>query len=145
MNEVIFVIAGDYQQFMSYKLRKNTGQKFVYVSTIDTLRGQKDPHGVFIGTWRQRQDIHVILEELMVRSTNPIGCDRLRDIKSSIPISVDQAVAAASQRLAKEIDQHVLDSMIKPADVEVPYSTLVPHMIKAIQELSNKVTQLENK
>ena len=141
MNDKLFVIAGNYQQFMNYKLSKSTADRLIYVSTVDTLRGQRDPHGVFIGTWRQREDIHIILEELMVRSATTNGRDRLRDMKASIPITTDQAVAAASKRLANEIDQHVLDSLTNT----IPYEAMVPHMIKAIQELSNKVTQLENK
>jgi hypothetical protein len=45
---------------------------FVYV-TEDSIKGYSDPHGWFIGTWRERSDIKRILMLLTIatRGTNP--------------------------------------------------------------------------
>jgi hypothetical protein len=64
-----FVIAGNYQQFQEYQRKGYSDdillyQNLVYVSSIDVLRGIRNPKGVFIGTWYKREDIGDILMQL---------------------------------------------------------------------------------
>ena len=39
---------------------------YVLIRTADDLRGMKDPTGIFVGTWKQREDIFEILNMLLV-------------------------------------------------------------------------------
>lgn len=76
----IFVIAGNKAQFEDYIRRKIEEMKangyvdsryyayIVYVSSANVLAGVSNPHGVFIGSWRERKDIHEILDRLMICS-----------------------------------------------------------------------------
>jgi hypothetical protein len=76
MNDKYYVIAGDYNQFRTFILRKamdmyqggNTSitlSHFVYVSGPETLRGLRNPRGFFFGTWRKRTDLKYILPSLL--------------------------------------------------------------------------------
>jgi hypothetical protein len=66
-----FVVAGTRQEFNNFIRQKamelfGAGQThislsdFIYV-TEDSIRGHSEPHGWFIGTWRNRSDIKEIL------------------------------------------------------------------------------------
>lgn len=76
-----FVIAGDRRQAdiwikSNLEKRRASGETtlswsdYVVMSNPDTIRGIRDPHGVFIGTWRERRDIIEIMEFLLARSQN---------------------------------------------------------------------------
>ncbi len=76
-----FVIAGNRNEYMNFivpmseKLWKE-GQTsisfshFVYVDSIDRIRGVRDIHGWFVGSWRERKDILEILQYMMVINHN---------------------------------------------------------------------------
>lgn len=77
-----FVIAGTRDQFNGYKHRRirervASGEvdfhysDYVYVNNPLSLRGFADPHGVFIGTWKQLPDIKEIVETLIICSRTP--------------------------------------------------------------------------
>ena len=72
MNDKYYVIAGNENQFRTFILRKATEMAmmgntsitlshFVYVSGPESLRGVRNPHGFFFGTWRKNPDIKDIL------------------------------------------------------------------------------------
>jgi hypothetical protein len=75
MNEKIYVVAGTrweakgwIMQDIEKKYPTNpslTISHYVYVDSPSRLRGLNDPHGVFIGTWRSRNDIKEIVETLL--------------------------------------------------------------------------------
>lgn len=76
-----YVVAGTYHE-ANYWIINDLGKKYptntsltmshyVYVSSPDTLRGARDPHGVFVGNWMDRPDILEIVEALMIVSTYP--------------------------------------------------------------------------
>ena len=75
MNEKYFVVAGNHQQYKDFIRRKceelyNTGKEvslsnFVY-ATSDSLKGHSNPHGWFIGTWKERADIGHLLFQLII-------------------------------------------------------------------------------
>jgi hypothetical protein len=73
----IFVIAGNRQQADDWiktnlDKRSKAGETtlswsdYVVVSGPDKLRGWNEPHGVFIGTWRERKDMEDIFQTLLV-------------------------------------------------------------------------------
>jgi len=77
------VIAGNYNQGLNWaesdcKKRWANGNtsislsEYIIVSNANQLRGIQDPHGVFVGTWREREDIEEIITVLLMqsRSTN---------------------------------------------------------------------------
>ena len=76
----IFVIAGNKAEFEDYMRRKIVKEMkakdyvdirhayIVCVSSANVLAGVSNPHGVFIGSWREREDIHEILDRLMICS-----------------------------------------------------------------------------
>jgi hypothetical protein len=77
----IWVVAGDARQAdvwirSDLDRRWDAGEKtiskseYVYVCGPKSLRGIKNPRGVFVGTWRQRPDIRSIVETLMICSNN---------------------------------------------------------------------------
>ena len=72
----IFVIAGNRAEADDWikndlKKRQSTGvttlswSDYVVVKDPITLRGRRDPHGVFIGTWKQRKDMEDIFVTLL--------------------------------------------------------------------------------
>jgi hypothetical protein len=79
-----FVIAGTAEQARQWiktdtERRWRLGQtsanmsEYVVVFNPTQLRGVSDPHGVFVGTWRQRDNIFDIVQNLMLatRDLNP--------------------------------------------------------------------------
>ena len=75
-----FVVAGTAHE-ANYWIINDLGKKYpsntsltmshyVYVSSPDSLRGVKNPHGVFVGNWKTRTDILEIVEALLLASTN---------------------------------------------------------------------------
>lgn len=78
LDDKIFVIAGNHREFMDYvnnKIQQRwsrgdfdaTTRDYIYVSCAESLRGFRNPHGVFIGSYEKRADIGVILMTLMSR------------------------------------------------------------------------------
>lgn len=62
-----YIIAGNHSQYMTW-LSKQKDIHCQYVGGPDILRGIRDPHGVFIGTWYERKDMDDILMQLVVAS-----------------------------------------------------------------------------
>jgi len=44
------------------------GSDYVMVNQYEQLRGYKEVHGVFVGTWRERKDLHEIIT--IISTTN---------------------------------------------------------------------------
>lgn len=77
----IFVIAGTSSQALDW-IRNNQKKRYangdtdigmgdyVIVSGVNKLLGVRDPHGVFVGTWKQRVDLVQILNQLYAISPN---------------------------------------------------------------------------
>ena len=74
-----FVIAGNYEQarrwtalnkeriYQQENLQLGTMQ---YVDGVETLKGIREPRGIFIGTWYKRPDIQEIFDQLRVAGAN---------------------------------------------------------------------------
>lgn len=85
-----FVISGNHYQYLDFIREKiaegwpnNTSlsmSNFVYVDSVDKLRGIANPRGYFIGTWREREDIDDIVKVLWYSYTTEKMHDNLRVI-----------------------------------------------------------------
>ncbi len=118
MKHRVWVIAGSERQFHDYVKGKplNGDKKYSYVYAPDTLRGFVNPHGVFIGTWRGRDDIIPILD-MLIMSTNE-DTKNLHKIRTELMMNASHtqmhsaAISSAADMLAKAIDQQVLGQMV---------------------------------
>jgi len=75
-----FVIAGTYAQGMAW-VRQNISDyvtthggwrslsDYIIVQSVTNLKGYSNPHGVFVGTWRERKDISEILHNIHYQSS----------------------------------------------------------------------------
>jgi hypothetical protein len=83
MSEKLFIIAGTRQEY-EYFIRKKANElsksgypislsHFVYVSSVDNLRGQRDIHGWFYGSFRKREDLHDIVTQIRVANNISAG------------------------------------------------------------------------
>jgi hypothetical protein len=79
-SEKLFIVAGNKREY-DFFIRKKADElaktgypislsHFVYVSSYQTLRGHKDVHGWFYGSYRQRADLGEIV--MQIRITNNI-------------------------------------------------------------------------
>jgi hypothetical protein len=82
MNKIL-VIAGTHGQAMDW-MRRNAAERWIADQTASLsdytivdhprqIMGLRDPHGVFVGTWRERPNILEIVEELMLATINANG------------------------------------------------------------------------
>lgn len=62
--EICYIVAGNYNEFSEYILKKYFDKFYCYVDSPDKLRGVRNPKGFFIGSWRNRKDIAEI--QLMI-------------------------------------------------------------------------------
>ncbi len=133
----IFVVAGTAHE-ANYWIINHLGKRYpsntsasmsdyVYVSSPNSLKGVRDPHGVFVGNWLGRPDIFEIVEALMLASVhvNPALGKIYDDLKPKVRptpklkpvnggwINTSIAVQIAAQELAKEIDNHIVQELSK--------------------------------
>lgn len=89
--EKLFIIAGNYDQFRAWRSNHINligetlilKQNLIYVHDVHNLRGYREPHGLFIGTWYQRADIESIILQLQVAgSITPARAQELLNMKS---------------------------------------------------------------
>lgn len=96
MNEKYFVISGNLAEFTEFRKRKceelyKAGRHyisyshFIYVKDTTSLKGYSKPHGWFIGTWKNRGDIHEIIYELRIHHYNGIPAGITKAINEILP------------------------------------------------------------
>lgn len=79
----IYVVAGNKEQYENY-IRKKAAEliasgtsvtlsHFVYVYDAQMLRGLYEVHGFFVGTYRERNDINDIVEQIRLVNRIPAG------------------------------------------------------------------------
>ena len=132
-----YVVAGTYHE-ANYWIINDLGKRYpsntsltmshyVYVSSPDTLKGTRDPHGVFVGNWMGRPDILEIVEALMMASVhvNPALGKIYKDVKSKVrptpklkPVSggwinEQAAIDHAGMLMAQAIDAEVIKNLAK--------------------------------
>ena len=131
----IFVIAGNFEQANDWmkkdiKRRWEAGETsitlshYIYVDSPTRVKGYLNPHGVFVGSWRERKDILDIAITLHVSSANnnPALMDIIRELrptpkqfvgKGYVQVTGRQAIEQAADDLAKNIDQHLLEEFTR--------------------------------
>jgi hypothetical protein len=71
-----YIITGNRAEFDQWRTTKplSTTTDYVYVTSAYQLIGIQNPHGVFYGSWRNRDHIKEIVERLVINSTqfNPV-------------------------------------------------------------------------
>lgn len=77
-NVTIFVVAGTRAEFQEYVRRKSEEMdvrtyQFVWAFESMRIRGVSNPHGVFIGSWRNLPNVKDLVQQMVVQSnpTNP--------------------------------------------------------------------------
>ena len=63
---MIFVVAGTYQEYRDWCMKNHHRTGATYVDNPSRLKGYNQPHGKFVGTWYERDDIYVILSLLKI-------------------------------------------------------------------------------
>lgn len=152
----IFVIAGnraEADQWIKGNLekRKNSGvttlswSDYVVVKDPVTLRGYRNPSGVFIGTWRQRKDMEGIFQLLLMATD--ITSNRHRMI-NQLWGEWQEANPKPTPKLKPVaggwVNQNAFVEQNKLVDSTISNEQLTSVMIKAIKELNDKVKELEN-
>ena len=117
---MIYVIAGNEPQAYDWINRKleerirngefpNEIDEYKYVHSPVVLRGIHDPHGIFIGTWRDRKDLKEIVKILFFASMGKNeAIKKLYEDLHNEPAGV----AIAAKVLADEIDNEVLRNVM---------------------------------
>ena len=138
----IFVIAGnraEADQWIKSHLEKRamigvttlSWSDYVVVTDVTRLKGYSDPHGVFIGTWRQRKDMEGIFQQLLVshditqqshrhinqlwgewKEANPRPTPKLKPVAGGW-INEQAAIEHAAKMLSDAIDAEVLATLHK--------------------------------
>ena len=85
MWNVLFVIAGDKTEFNDFVLKNVDSDRyrrtnFIWVGGPEAFRGQQNPNGICIGTWKDRLDIDVILNRLLVTCKDQSKFDRVLEL-----------------------------------------------------------------
>ena len=80
-SEKLFIVAGTRQEYEFFIRKKadelaKTGypislSHFVYVSSFETMRGHRDVHGWFYGSYLQRKDLKDIVMQIRVTNNIP--------------------------------------------------------------------------
>ena len=77
-----FVIAGNHEQARRW-IRQECDRRwasgdtavtlsdYIYVDDVSRIKGYSNPHGKFIGTWKERWDIREIVEQLLISTMPP--------------------------------------------------------------------------
>jgi hypothetical protein len=87
------VISGNYNQGLKWaeadaKKRWDAGEtsisisNYIIVSIVEQIRGIRNPHGVFVGTWKERENIKEIVLSLIAQSE--VANENLRAIWKSL-------------------------------------------------------------
>jgi hypothetical protein len=142
MKQRVWVIAGNEHQYHDYVRGKplNGDKKYSYVYRPETLRGFANPHGVFIGTWKGRDDIIQILDMLIISTHD--NTDKLQKIRMELMANATHtqmhsvAIANASDMFAKAIDQQVLDQLTGYKSKQNPIAVFLNGVLQAPADYS---------
>ena len=109
-SEYIYVVSGTYAEYRNYVRRKiNSGdiRYYVWVKDVITLFGVDNIKGVFIGSYKDRLDINIIVTRInTIRNRN----NKLPIIFNSL---VDDIINDKANEVIKSIMTDSWDSIIK--------------------------------
>ena len=77
-----FVIAGNFEEYYAYREQFPPEDRvvFQYVESPHTVTTEMNPSGVFIGTWKDREDIMDIFANLNNMTLDKLKLARLQEI-----------------------------------------------------------------
>jgi len=77
-----FVIAGNFEEYYAYREQFPPEDRvgFQYVESPHTVTSEMNPSGVFIGTWKDREDIMGIFANLNNMTLDKLKLARLQEI-----------------------------------------------------------------
>lgn len=80
MNNKIFVLAGNYEQFKMFRVQLVEAMAaehnwfrihdIAYILNTNYIKGIRNPWGYKVGTWNERDDIKEIIEQLMIAGSD---------------------------------------------------------------------------
>ena len=89
-----FVFAGNYQEFAKYCIEKSESlmkqgvrvriRDFVYIRDINLYLEYKDVHGAFVGAWKQRPDIKLVIQQMMYINSKELPKEVMDFYKESL-------------------------------------------------------------
>ena len=121
---MVFVIAGNQDEYKNYIRDKAGDNHYVYVSNPETLIGFRDIHGVFIGTWRDRSDIIQILDTLITRTNN---IDTIKDLYLQVTSHAIKNTAKyihTNPVVQANLEQIILEQLASGIQKEIDYEIL---------------------
>lgn len=75
-----FVVCGNVFEYDRYLRERGLDPHLcTYVSSIDSIRGTRNPKGIFTGTWWSRGDINYIMSNLLAQGADGTAIDRAID------------------------------------------------------------------
>lgn len=109
---------------------------YIYVSDVSKLKGYANPHGRFVGSWKNRQDIILIIEQLLIASHNPNpALLKVRDEiwkNASHTQASTAAVNNAAKQLSDAIDAEVMRKIKESSGLNIDVKAYEPSPFAAI-------------
>lgn len=118
-----YVVAGTHNEFLEYTKNKIDDKFYIYVSGVDKLRGLSEIEGCFYGSYKSRKDIQDIETQIKI-------------IKSKRLFSGSNGTTISTVAVGPAVTVGAVGSSING-------SALTTTSIQAIQELKNRIDQLE--
>lgn len=132
----LYIVAGNFQEYENYvekKLKEMDSPfapevQFKYVASVDTIRGLSKIHGSYIGTYKSRPDIEDIKNAIAA-----IKAGRVAGPNNFVPATTASKVTFGA------VGAPVTNGVTNSSYVGVPTQDVLTTMIKAVQELKNKI------
>lgn len=134
-----FIISGTYDEYNNYLREKQLDKReWVYVYDKDILRGRKEVHGKFIGTYTTRKDLQEIVDTIRMINNIPSSvcvlpqeAQAISDyisFNATVPVSATQkygtavtnAASSSSVGFAAQEVQKILPEIVKQLSIETP-------------------------
>lgn len=117
----IFVVAGTTEQARLWikehlKKRMDSGEttlshsEYVIVDSVYKIRGVSDPHGVFVGSWKLRDDILSIIRDLISRTDDTRQLHKIL-IGLKKTATNNQVANLSASYIAQEIDNEIMGGL----------------------------------
>ena len=75
-----FVVCGNMSEYKHYMIENKLDYRLcAYVESIDSIRGTRNPKGIFTGTWWNRKDIIDIMHGLIAQGGDTVAIGNAMD------------------------------------------------------------------
>ena len=69
MNDRIYIVSGTYEEYKNWVSKNIDQDNSVFVSNADMLRGHREVHGYYTGSYKNRPDIEQIRENIRIANS----------------------------------------------------------------------------